>query len=334
VENSAKLVLYNANTLEPLQIGDFGQVLNNSFNLLAISIKNEGTKPAYNVVAYFDVATDPITKKPLLGSDKMKEWLTLNYESSGIFRTSLELPDVMPGQFMPGYKVYTETFTGMTRLPEDWIVNGNWEAYSAGDYLHHLGGQTTGRAIPGSFPTSFNCEISVDIGVAKYGFGGVQLRMGDDGYGYLILVRPEPSLIDWVNGYYANLPGYRGIINDIEAVIEICKGRYNDNEWSERYWFPVGTGPRTLKDNFKIKLKDNTIEVWYRGNYIGKYVDPNPINRPGKMALIASKNVVITFDNLEYKIETPRGILFVKANVPAGIAPNVYKANLVLDYQA
>jgi hypothetical protein len=163
--NPVRLEFVNANTLEVITVGDFGNVYRNSGNnTLPIMIVNSGQRDAVNVKAKFmTYSIDGLT------DEESYKWKQLSYDTSSNFQNELELPDIKAGQFMTGFKVYGENFNNIitTYLPPDYETVGRWEIYSLTEgnnqfnsYLQHIADSidiTTGRVIPMSFPETKEC---------------------------------------------------------------------------------------------------------------------------------------------------------------------------------
>jgi len=356
MSNPAKLEFYRADTLTPVVLGDLGtEYRNTSNNILPIIIANTGGRDAIDVKARFvgyqkpDGTIDNISK----------DWKQIAYDNSSIYRSELDLPNIPSGKFMPGYKVYSESFDSIIGqyLPQDWDTKGTWEVYfltennKQNSYLQHLvddANTTTGKVTPMHYPKSKNCDLNVDIAVQKYNFGGIQLRVDDEGYGYFIIVYPDPATIEKVNNYYSTIiPNYTPIDPNYEAAIGVGKGKFTDldnfdnfNIYNKCHWFSVGTGSVGLqRDTLRVELIENVITVSFNGNSIGKYIDTNAELNEGRMALIAGRRYgsVVIFDNVEYKTQTERGILFVRSIVPSDPSDsqegdNIYYSSLLIEY--
>jgi hypothetical protein len=356
-QNPVRLEFVRGDTLEVINIGDLGNVYRNSSNnTLPIMIVNSGGRDAVNVKAKFIPAThegntDEIAYK----------WKQISYDTSSNFKDELDLPDIRAGEFMTGFKVYSESFNNIitTYLPPDWDTIGRWEIYSLTEgnnefnsYVQHIADTvdiTTGRVIPMHFPETRNCDVSVEIATPRYNFGGIQLRMNPvTGYGYAVIMYPDPDTIRQINEYYREIIGasYTPIDTYNESAIGIGKVNYRDldnmafpNIYNKFHWLPKGTDYRLERDTLRVELKENVFNVWVNDDLKGKYIDPNPILEQGRVSMIAGRryDTRVIFDNLVYRIETNRGIIFVKSAVPANpndsiSNDNMYYSNLLIEY--
>lgn len=352
-----RLEFVRGDTFEVIDIGDLGNVYRNSGNnILPLMIVNSGGRDAVNVKAKF-ISHTRDGKEDNISAD----WKELSYDTSALFSKELDLPDIKAGQFMTGFQIYSENFNNIitTYLPPDYDTVGRWEIYSLTEsgnefnsYLQHIADTidiTTGRVIPQHFPETKNCEVSVEIATPRYNFGGIQLRMNPQtGEGYAIILYPDPDTIRQVNEYYRNLIGasYTPIDTWNMSAIGIGKVNYRDLDnmafpkiYEKFHWLPKGTDYRLERDTLKVELKDNVFNVWVNDDFKGKYIDPNPITTQGKFALIAGRryDTRVIFDDIQYKIETNRGILFVKSKVPADPPDSIsndamYYSNLLIEY--
>lgn len=355
--NPVRLEFVRADTFEVIDIGDLGNVYRNSGNnILPIMIVNSGGRDAVNVKAKFI----PYTRDGKLDNIS-HDWKQLSYDTSSNFLKELDLPDIKAGHFMTGFQVHSENFNNIitTYLPPDWDTVGRWEIYSLTEsnnefnsYVQHIADTvdiTTGRVIPMHFPETKNCDISVEIATPRYNFGGIQLRMNPQtGYGYAIILYPDPDTIREINEHYRQIIGasYKPIETWNESAIGIGKIHYRDldnmafpNIYNKFHWLPKGTDYRLERDTLRVELKENVFNVWVNGDHKGKYIDPNPLMNEGKMSMIAGRrfDTRVIFDNLQYRIETNRGVLFVRSVVPADPKDSVsndstYFSNLLIEY--
>lgn len=356
-QNPVRLQFVRGDTFEVIDIGDLGNVYRNSGNnILPLMIVNSGERDAVNVKASFI----PYSENGVV-DDISAGWKLLSYDTSGDFASTLDLPDIKAGQFMTGFNVYAENFNSIitTYLPQDWTQQGRWEIYSLTEdgnqfnsYLQYIADSVdspTGVAIPMQFPTTKNCDVSVEIATPKYNFGGIMLRMdGNSEYGYAIILYPDPQTISQINTYYGEMIGasYQPMQSDAMCAIGIGKIRPSDmdnmafpNIYNKFYWLPQGTDYRLERDKLRVVLNENVFEIYINGELKGKYIDPNPITSAGKVSLIAGRrfDTRTIFDNLSYRIETQRGVLFVKSVVPANpkdsvTNDNMYRSNLLIEY--
>lgn len=355
--NPVRLEFLRGDTFEKIDIGDLGNLYRNSGNnILPIMIVNSGGRDAVNVKAKFI----PYNRNGMVDNISA-DWKQISYDSTTSFQKELQLPDIRSGQFMTGFKVYAENFNNIITnyLPPDWGTQGKWEIYSLTEgnnefnsYLQHIADSidiTTGRVVPKHFPATKNCVLEVEIATPRYNFGGVQLRMNPNtGYGYFVIVYPDPDTIRQINDYYSETIGssYVPISSTTEAAIGIGKGYYTDldnmafpNIYNKCYWLPKGTTYRLERDTLKIDLKDNVFNIYVNGEHKGKFIDPYPIEEEGQMALIAGRryDTRVIFDNIRYQIETNRGILFVRSIVPPDPKDsisddNTYYSSLLIEY--
>lgn len=292
---------------------EFGALFRGNQAKVGIKIFNEGDTPT----AFTTASIGEFNMDGEVYPDAYK-WKKISLSKTMGFETRISLPDIQPNSWMTGKDIFTEDFS---KYPPDlgvqpdidwklWGGHKTWEIYSG--YLQHNTDNQTGRALWDALPTAKDYEFSTKITVRDGVWAGYIMRdNGDYNTGYIILVQGDEK-------YFP-----KGM-NKGEGVLQVWSGKFTDgiDKWTLLYQ-SKSIGIRGTHDYFKVRLKDNRFDFWYKDEKaqspLYSFIDmDNTYTKQGKPILCThagNGSTLIYFDDIRMEVETESGVLWVENNV-------------------
>lgn len=290
----------------------FGNIFKGNQKKACFTIFNSGDTPAITPI---------VSVKEYPSEDnKYKEaadWKRISFMESSNYGFKLDLPDIQPNSWLQGKDTYAEDFNNYpvvagTPLDSTWMtwqnVSTTWEVYNG--WLQHNVDTMNGKVCWTQLPKSRDFIYSMKVTVRDGTFGGLLVRhSGDYDTGYIILVQ----------GMYEHLNG----VNSNEGIIQIYKGKYSDGikSWTHLYNSP-SVGIRGTHDFFKVRLKGNKIDIWYKNDdevppitYIDEDSTYNTPSQPVILCSAGSGSVLSYFDDIYMEVMNNNGVIWVQDTV-------------------
>lgn len=170
-----------------------------------------------------------------------------------------------------------------------------------------------GRALWTTLSTAKDFEFSMKVTVRDNVYSGVILRdEGDSNTGYIVLVQAIQS--------------HLGNIAKNEGVIEVYSGKFTNgiNTWKLLYKSP-SIGVRGTHDFFKVKLKGNRFDFWYKNeesdqplySFIDEEYTYLKASKPVIVCHAGFGSVLTYFDDIKMEVENENGVIWIENTVDA-----------------